>query len=290
MMRAPGLLMIVFLLTDSPAEACEQDASTAELRLVIEEAEAAYIALDVADVTDRLAALDALTPCLDEALPRPDAARYHRIQGLGAFIRRDREAASQAFLSARSIEPDAALPSSLVPPGHPVQLLYASLPIDDQEYGFLPEPAGSYLLLDGRREEAQLPLSRPFVFQRIESSGAVAQTAYLWPGDPLPSFAVAPPSMPGPIAEPTTSLTEPALTPHAPPRGKGLVLASTGLSAAATGAFLMLNRNRSTYYNSDSITLGELDETKRKVNRYGAATLGATALTLAGGVSLAVVW
>lgn len=289
MKRAAGLLALSLLVADSQALACEEGTSTAELRLVIEEAEAAYIALDVDGVNESLGALDALTPCLDEALPRPDAARYHRIQGLGAFIRRDSEAASRAFLATRSIEPDAALPSSLVPAGHPVQLLYASLSLEEQTYGFLPEPAGSYLLLDGRREE-QLPQSRPFLFQRIEETGAVAQTAYLWPGEPLPSFAVAPPSMPGPITSPAEPAEPGAALPGPAPKGRGLVLVGTGLSAAATGAFFALNRSRMGYYSGANITLNELESTRKAVNRYGAATLSAAILASAGGVALAVVW
>ena len=191
-MRFVGFLTLSIFLPLRTAQACEDDSTTADLRLAIEELEAAYIALDVEGVRERMAALEALTPCLQEAIPRTDATRYHRAQGLGAFINRDGDAASMAFLAARSIEPDAPLPSSLIPEGHPVQRLYSERSLDDRPFGPLPEPVDSYLLLDGRQAD-QRPLSQPVFFQRIESSGTVAQTAYLWPGDPLPSFAVAPP-------------------------------------------------------------------------------------------------
>ncbi len=282
-------LLLSVLVGGSQALACEESATTADMLLFIEEAEAAYIALDVEGVRDRLAALDALTPCLSEAIPRTDAARYHRIQGLGAFIRRDGDAASQAFLAARSIQPDASLPSSLVPAGHPVQLLYTSLSLEEQTFGNLPEPAGSYLLLDGR-QESRRPLSHPIIFQRIADTGTVQETAYLWPTDELPAFAVAPPM---PVPPMTSTITEPVTEPIPPteaPRGRGVVVVGTGVTAAATGALLVLNRGRQAHYYSDSITLGELGSAQQKVNRSGLATLGAAALTVAGGAALIVVW
>ena len=287
MMRAV-LLTASILLTPRLSWACDADVSTADLNLVIDEVEAAYIALDVSGVTDRLAALDALTPCLSESIPRTDMARYHRAQGLGAFINRDAEAASRAFLAARSIEPDATLPSSLVSQGHPVQLLYARLSLEDREYGPMPEPVNSYLLLDGRQDTPR-PLSHPVLLQRIEDAGSVVQSAYLWPVDAMPFFPVAPPDLPGPPEEPTILNVEPVVPPDTEP-GRGLVLVGTSVSAVITGASFMLNRSWRNQYYSSGITLDGLDAQQRKINRSGAATLGAAALAFAGGVALEVVW
>ena len=91
MKRTVGLLTIVLSLPLRTAQACEEGATTAELRLAIEGLEAAYSALDVEGVREQLAVLETLTPCLQEAMPRTDATRYHRAQGLGAFINRDSE-------------------------------------------------------------------------------------------------------------------------------------------------------------------------------------------------------
>ena len=299
MTRPAGLIVLAALATPRPGWGCEEDATTADLRIVIEEAEAAYIALDSDGVRDRLDALAALTPCLSEAIPRPDAARYHRIQGLGAFIGRDSEAASpRAFLAARSIEPDAALPSSLVPDGHPVQRLYTQLSVTDRTFGPLPEPAGGYLLLDGRQDD-QRPLSHPVLLQRIQDTGGVAQSAYLWPDDSLPPFPVAPPValvtepvVAEPAGDPVAAepITEPITEPDRAPGGKVVVIVGTGAAAVVTGAALAVNRGRYTQYSAAGRTEAELDVLRDKVNRSGALTLGSAALAGAGGLALALVW
>lgn len=311
MMRFLGFLTLSLSLSLRTAQACENASTTADLRLAIEELEAAYIALDIEGVRGRLDALEVLMPCLQEAIPRTDATRYHRAQGLGAFINRDSESASQAFLAARSIEPDAPLPSSLIPEGHPVQRLYAERSLDDLQAGPLPEPVDSYLVLDGRQAD-QRPLSHPVIFQRIETSGNVAQSAYLWPDDPLPSFAVAPPAPEGvaveaaladALAEPTEAVqesagssTEPAVA--APertkrgsePRGQVAVLVGTGAAAAATGALFIINRVQYGQYYSDTTTYDELNSMRNDANRSAAATISTAALTAAGGLALVLVW
>lgn len=116
----------------------------------------------------------------------PLAAKYHRVQGLAAFLRRDTNAAAAHFDSARALEPDFVLPTTMVPTGHPVRALYEAAPTQGSSET-LQAPAEGRLVLDGRAVLARSP-DRPVIAQLVDPRGEVQWTALVQPGQPLPAY------------------------------------------------------------------------------------------------------
>lgn len=136
--------------------------------------------------TDTLAAS---FPCLSEPTERALVARYHRLQGLRAFVVRDRARARAAFAATRAVEPAAGLPTTFAPAGHPLQEEFGALPLDATITTRVPQAANGTLSFDAEVGRDR-PQNLPTVFQWRDAEGAVRATAYVWPEDPLPTYPV----------------------------------------------------------------------------------------------------
>jgi hypothetical protein len=123
--------------------------------------------------------------CLRDVADTRLAARIHRVEGLSAFLAGDKTRAGAAFAAARSADPEGAFPDAMIPPGNPVRVLWdANAPRAGSVAA--PRPARGELAFDGtiRRDR---PTGQATYLQRIEG-GAAAQSAWLAPEDPLPSY------------------------------------------------------------------------------------------------------
>ncbi|MEQ1571857.1 MAG: hypothetical protein ABMA64_39890 [Myxococcota bacterium] len=165
--------------------------TTADLTDRLAAAQQAWIELDVDRFKDELTALDAALPCTGDVLGRHLVAELHRFEGLRSFVDRDSERSISAFAAARSIEPTYRFPESVLPTGHPALADYSAGDPDADETTRLPQPLEGRLQLDGMTGDVR-SLELPTLFQRVGSDGAAAQTAYLWPGDPAPTYPAAP--------------------------------------------------------------------------------------------------
>ncbi len=129
-------------------------------------------------------------PCIDTVVSASIASRYHVLQGLRLYATGEERRAVLAFAAARWSDPQASIPASLVPEGHAIHELFASLPTDGAEMDRLPPPRGVRLYLDGS-ERAVRPRDWPTLFQVADVD---VETVYLLPGEPTPVYpAVHPP-------------------------------------------------------------------------------------------------
>ncbi len=166
---------------------CASSRTTADLKAQLEAAEATYGQLDVAGFRDAMDRARQILPCLEDELTRHTAAELHRFEGLLAFVDRDPEHSPTAFAAARAIEPHYRFPETLVPSGNPVLQDYEAIDPRSAKVEVLADPVGGRLVLDGRTAN-QRPTSLPTVFQLVQDDGRVTDTAYLWPGDPVPPY------------------------------------------------------------------------------------------------------
>lgn len=181
--------MLLIALNAAHAQVCT--ATTAELLTTLEQAEADYQERNRDGVLyDRDQARE-LLPCLTDALTRPLAAQYHRVEGLAAFLERDDPTAREFFASARALEPGYVLPTSLAPEGHPVRSLYMAFDRSEGRWETLPTPHHGHVQLDGLRSMDR-SLSFPTLYQRFDETGAVVETALLLPGDASPTYPLPP--------------------------------------------------------------------------------------------------
>jgi hypothetical protein len=159
------------------------------VRLLVDDAEAAWTRLDTAAFTAGADTLAAAFPCLAEATDRSLVARYHRLQGLRAFVLRDSTRAQAAFAATRRVEPAAKLPTALAPEGHPLQAEFDALSLSSVMTERVPEAADGTVSFDATVGRDR-PQNIPTIFQWRDAEGGVRATAYVWPDEPLPAYPV----------------------------------------------------------------------------------------------------
>jgi hypothetical protein len=205
------------------AAACPEPLDGAALAGTIERAESQFASLDPAGFVDALREASIDLPCLAEPVSPDLAARYHTLVGLELYGAGRLEDARGSFAAARAAAPERGLPAALVPAGHELHGRFAEAPIDGPRAP-VPPPAVGDLLLDGHSGDSR-PADRPVIAQRVDGGGAVTDTRYLLPTDPLPPYEVARIAAP-PIPQPAPDVSSegptldlPRARRHRPPWG-----------------------------------------------------------------------
>jgi hypothetical protein len=281
--------MLPLLLLSAAASAaplgCEPGVTTEALATELDKLETAFIAADEAGFQTAFEAFEAQLPCVDAPLDPGVAARVHRAQGARAYLAMQPELTVGAFASARLIEPSFRFPEEAAPAGGPLEKEYLAVELGSRSVAALEAPAGVELLVDGQpaRERSA---DWPVLVQLIGAEQAVAATAYLWPGEPLPTLPEPPP--PEPVAAPEPSLADaPAPVPS---RGRQIALFGVaGVAAASSVASLLVADTAASDYRDNSHSLGELNELRGRANTWTALAGGAGLVALGAGTGAVLV-
>jgi len=180
----------VLLAADARAE-CPAATAPADLAARLDTAEQAFAAFEVDAFSVAMDDAALAVPCLEAVVPPSLAARYHRLVGLDSFVGREEARAERAFAAARSVEPGATLPTTLVPEGHEVHALFERYDLGAWRTDTLAPPAGGTIVLDGTPGRER-PVDWPVLVQIVDSDESVALSAYLFPGDAMPPYPVDP--------------------------------------------------------------------------------------------------
>jgi hypothetical protein len=196
-------------------------------------------------------------PCLDEVLPPPTVAAFHRLMGLQAFFDGRDDAAVSSFRASMRIEPGYHFPSKVAPQGGKLYRLWQAAEEGPRpfESSFRP-PQGMMAWVDGA-EGAVRAEELPAIVQFGLDEQRLSLTALLAPGEAPPSalpgqelLARQPPAeapaprqsiAPEPIAASvqnsaaTHQLAEAPVAEPARSGGKGGLIAATLLSGAMAG-------------------------------------------------------
>jgi hypothetical protein len=175
----------LWALVATTAEAgCDQ----ASLTEAISRAEVAFAAMDATAFDTAIAdARDAFV-CQTDALTPVVCADWHRVLALDAFLRDDGPDAVLAFHAALNTMPGYDLPTSIAPMGHPLRTQFEQAKLLAPGGTFdLPVPSEGWVAIDGQRGQTA-PSGRPFVFQRFDDRGHVADTRYVEVGAPMPDY------------------------------------------------------------------------------------------------------
>ena len=258
------MLALGLLAAAAAAPACPAPLAVAVLDTNLGEAESAWGSMDVQSFNGVMDSVAISLPCLDSLVTPPLAARYHVLQGLRLYAAGEEGRAVLAFAAARWADRSATISLTLVPEGHALHELFASLPIDGADTERLPTPRGVRLVLDGT-ERSVRPRDWPTLFQ-IED-GAV-ETVYLLPGEPTPVYPAIDPPVDGlPFI-------------HSKPQ---LVFLGTGVAAAAVaGVFYALAGSSAQTFeeNQPSWDRADLEAQQAQTNTWVAAS------AVAGGVAV----
>jgi hypothetical protein len=190
----PSALTTLALLSISGASAqqvpCPAEISDLEAR--IRQAHEAYAVMD----TDALFAAhrDAreAVGCLGELIEPEQAADFHGVTGLAAFLTEDDEGTLAAFHAALAADPSWRLPERVAPDGTVlVELQEQAASHGDDARSPLVNHEGFVLMIDGE-PSLERPSERPCVLQVLTEDWDVLWSGALMPGDELPPAALNP--------------------------------------------------------------------------------------------------
>lgn len=271
------------ILAAEPARAgCAEPSSAADLQRHLDEAESALGAVDTEQFKAQVLQAETALVCIDELLPTYQIADFHRVYGLRAVGARD-DIAERAFAAARRLEPRYRFPETLVPSGSPILDAYERAPLDGRTTERVPPPADGMLFFDGA-ESLDRPTSWPTLVQHRASDGSAAFTAYLRPGEPLPTYEAIP--RPPDTHEPAAR----GLAAH--PDAVPFVIAgsATGLATAIVYGIALQQQGRYKDATNNPVPDSELPALRSRTNALVAVSGLTFAATVGAGVAVAIKW
>ena len=253
----------------------------------VQAAEKAFGSLDAPGFEAAMAEVDIEVTCIESVVPPGMVAQLHMVIGLGGFLARDIESATQSFRAARSADPALELDPSYAPEGGPLhQAWTAALEMGPSPTVAMP----ASMWVDGTRSEMR-PTEVPALLQR--ASDDVFDGALLAPTDPLPAWALVPdeaPMVPEQPEEPVAhgagggNKSSTRTLQLASASGSAMLL-SGGLLAAALIQEGRFNRD-------DALTYEERVDLQKRTNNLGFAAqgFGLVGLGLGAGAVISTRW
>ncbi len=283
------LLVLVHLASAAPLSECSRSYDNSTLTAAIAAADRAIAAVDAGSL---LAGRDTLLErlaCAADPLPPAVIGGVHRIVATAASVERQEVRIAPALASLLAADPGYQLPPELYSPSNPVRLslAHAGLLLREGLPRPLRTPAAGWLEVDGASATAT-STTRPSIVQALDGNGVVVETRYLWPDDPLGTWAPAAPVAAVASREATSPAPKAKVAhPHRAP-----LLAATIASAVATGVLYGIARADRDSFDDRSIVRSdaELATLRDETNglTVGWTLTGVAALGL--GATVAITW
>jgi len=182
-MNMRTLVAVMALFLCESAWACSAD--SAEVIGSLDTAASAWADLDLDGFSLGLDEALISLGCMTEPLSTDASVRLHELMALQRFAADDMDRAQESLAALKVLLPERALDAGLVPDGHPLQPIHASLPTEATDES-LPAEDGA-LLFDGRAS-ADRPTGRATVVQALSEDGEIQSSAYLFAADPMPPY------------------------------------------------------------------------------------------------------
>ena len=226
--------MLSFLLAARASASCD----AASLQHAIEDAETAFADLEAERFDAAVGEARSTLTCVADALSPVQAAGYHRMRALQAFLQGDSAATVLYFQAVLGTQPGYELPVGIAPEGHPLRNDFQrAMEFSDTAVFDLPPPAEGWLNVDGKRADVA-PAGRPFLLQWFNEAGEVELTGWVPVGSPLPGYTqrtessvVSAPPPAEPLPAPSAVTGEPS----AQRDHSGRAFTVAGLAAGAIG-------------------------------------------------------
>ncbi len=136
-------------------------------------------------MTQKMEQLTDSIPCLAQPVTQVQASRYHTLQGISQFLKKDIDKAQLYFSSARAANSQAEIKTDFYPEGHMIHNLFSTAPeVSDGEN--LESPAKGSLLFDGLNSSTR-PLYRPTIYQHIQNGKSIS-SSLLEPLQEMPDY------------------------------------------------------------------------------------------------------
>ncbi len=265
---ALGLLSLRAAVAD-----CDAPTIRAEVAQAVAQAHEAFASMDRDGFqAARGHALERLA-CLCEELAGSDAASFHSMMALGAFLEQDDAAAVNALRAAFAANSGYTLPTALLPEGHPL-LLQASVARSMAPGATTPLPEDDLITTDGQ-ELDQRPTDRPCILQRLAFDGEVRNTAYLAIDADPPDWALPAEILP----------TDPVAR-----RRRLILVGTTAAAALAAGSLYAAALLKHQGFVDPQTPYDELPGLQRRANGYAWTSAGLGVVSLGLGLGLMVTW
>ncbi len=273
MRTAPALLLLASLGPSAALAAdCEAPVTAKAFAQIVSAGDTAYANLDETGFRTARSQATAALPCLSEGLTSGQAAAYHRLEALGAFLDRDHAGAVASFKALRAAAPGYELPEAMAPPNHPLRT-YFDIAVGAPEVPGRPlrKPSTGWVHLDGAGAD-ELPTDRPAIYQRFTETGALTETLMVRPGLPV------------------AALTPESTDRARPERRINVGLASAaGVAALASGGLYLAANSRSNSFWDPTTPTSELASLRQQTNTFGWMSAGFGAVALGTGTAAMLV-
>ncbi len=188
-----ALLVIALTIPQVARAACETPTHVFELGNAGRKAEVAFAALDAETLlTQASVARTQIMPCVVEPLTKEDAAAFHRLMAMEAFIAEDYIRAKQELHASLLLQPGYTFPTNVAADGHPLLALYKEAQtLGDGEGEKIYPPPDGYVLVGGVRNAARYSLT-PVIIQVFSVEDGVEtlrETRYVQPGEATPNWS-----------------------------------------------------------------------------------------------------
>ncbi len=176
------------------AAPCPQPSEVADFEVAARNGERAFAAMDLPGLTRARADALRILPCLSERVEASVAADFHRMMALAAFTQGDEAQVRAEFHAARRLDPTYAIPEQVVPPGHPLSVLYDRAleePLDDRGLEPVIPPLGGYVVVDGATDGLRVRGLSALV-QVWADDQTLLETVLVMANEPTPVFGPLP--------------------------------------------------------------------------------------------------
>lgn len=241
------------------APPCAEKVSSAAFYEQVASGDTAYIRMDIEAFQEARRQASQMIPCLDESLTPAQAAGYHRLEALGAFLGRDHAGAVASLRSVIAAAPGYQLSLEIAPTGHPLRMYFE---IAEGSKSAPPVALGpiarGWVTVDGATSTSW-PVDRPYLTQQFDSAGGVMVSALRTVGE-APSEELA-------VDDSFRSVSAKIHT------ARTLSLVSAG-AALVTGALYLGARSSANQFWDPSTPTAELDALRQRTNALGWASAG----------------
>lgn len=270
----PVLLATLASAPAAQAADCAEPVSARAFAQLVSTGDTAYANLDEQGFREARFAAAAALPCLSEGITSGQAAAWHRLEALAAFLDRDHAGAVASFKSLLAAAPGYELPESMAPPAHPLRTYFAIAQGSPETFGRpLEKPKAGWIHLDGSAAK-ELPVDRPAIYQRFADTGALQETLVVRPGIETPGLT----------SERSTAQA------RRPKRTINVGLASAaGIAALASGGLYLAANSRSQQFWDPTTPDGELTALRQQTNTFGWMSAGFGAVALGTGTAALLV-
>lgn len=178
--------MLLFLLPLVFAQPpCSVPITNADLSGQMDSIELGFVVADMQKIETSMKTLEQSIPCLHTRLLPEEAARYHILKGLHAWISQNEDEMRRSFSVARKTNPQANISTHIFPEGHMIHDLYAEITPASYEEVTTTIKKGDFCF-DGYMLPRR-PASAPTILQVIDNK-KILYSAYLSTDEPIPEW------------------------------------------------------------------------------------------------------